>query len=132
MSSMMTDMSRRPNVPSRTQIAHRLSVTPPPSRSSDAGVAKYRLISDSMPATRFIQPLNSALTAARRLCPTSPMASSPKSDSSVPTNVCSDLYSRPGSARAYNRDITGAGSVEGRARDFSWRGKCVEGRPRRR
>ena len=117
---MMMDMSRRPNVPSRTQIAHRLSVTPPPpSWSSDAGVAKYRLISDSIPATRFIQPPNSALTAARRLCPTSPIASSPESDSSVPTKVCSDLYSSPGSARVYNRDITGAGNVEGRARDFS-------------
>ena len=101
----MTDISRNPNVPSLTQIAHRFKVTPPVS------FAKYPRISDSMPATKFIHPDNSALTAPRRLCPTNPISSSPLRLSPVAINDCRDLYNNPGSAREYKRDITGAGSV---------------------
>ena len=114
---MMTDISLNPNVPSLTQIAQRFKVTPPVS------FARYDLISDSIPATKFIHPDNSALTAPRKLCPTNPISSSPVRLSPVAIKDCRDLYNNPGSAREYKRDIIGAGRVVGRVSDFSWSGK---------
>lgn len=84
-----------------------------------------------MPATKFIQPANSAFIALRRDWPTRPI-SLPVRDSSVATNDWRDLYKSPGSAREYRRDIIGGGRVFGRIRVFSWTGKWVLGRPRRR